>query len=312
MTVFIPEHVRTGGLVPTPDLMWPINDALANLPKIKVPSSPLELPRRAKDSGDPDVGAVVAVNDHLIPVSSDLTSDEQDMLSTSVLWIQHVLQGYCTGDPNKGYLGWTLEKFSDPDTRNTTVFYDAVISVLAKYCGWIALVGNYNTSYTDQTKKGEIDISAVVKTVLAAVAAPGTAEMLAVGAAALASKEQDTGVSNVGNFFWNSKYHKDEKCQFTVTPALKNENNFVEYAYLLTYESIIQDDWRTLFVQSHYEEFTFSACSAQIRLALPQWNAKVDPNVVKDIPEPRPTTVGEYVKYRLGEFVSTQIQTAPI
>lgn len=293
MSIRIPNHVSNGGFIPEQSLLRKINSALSDFPKTTL-ADPKTLTRKIKDT-QPTASTLAAVNDHLIPVSSDLTADEQFMLTTTVLWIQHTLQGYCTGSISSGCLGWSIDKFSDPDVRNSEEFYKAVIYTISNWCGWAANSGSFNTTYHDKTHKGNLDIISIVRTVLSAVAAPGTAEMLAIGAQEIVSQDQDTGVSNVGNFFWNEKYHHQSKCQFVVTPAIKNVEYYVDYAYLITYESITQDDWRTLFIQNSYEEFIFSASSVQLRLSLDQWNI-----VKSDVCD------------RLSKWLTDQVKHAPL
>ena len=303
MSVHIPEYVRTGGFIPDAHTMDSIRRSVASVAARKVPSDSKSREGTRATTRDGAPAFVYAVNEQLLPTSSDLNDAETEMLTTTILWIQHVLIGHCTGTTNGG-LGWSQEKFSDPDTRNSQDFFDAVSFVVQMYTPWVGIAGTFNTTYKDQTHKGDINILSVVEKILSAVAPPAAAEQMAQAAAQIVSRDMSVGVSNVGNFFWNSKYHSESKCQYLMSPGIKTSPYAVEYSYLLTYQSIIQEDWRTLFVSHTYEQFIFSASSLQIELYLSQWTA-ADP----DNPG---QTVRSSVRARLAQWLANEIHGAPI
>lgn len=297
-----PNHVA--GFLPSHPEMASIRGALATVEVEPVPSD-VKLwgnPEYEKDTLHSERTAskpasLTAVNDHLIVVADDLSKEEVEMITATVLFAQHVIQGYCTQ-----VLRWDVRKVADPDTRNSKEFYDAVTTAIALYLPFVVISGNFSTEYHDKKTSGHIDIAKIVTEILTVVAAPGTAAMLAAGAAELASGDTGTGVDSVGTLFWNSKSHSNAKSQFTTTSAVKNVSYAVDYAYLLIYESMTQESWRSLFVEYQSEEFTFSAASLQIRVALTSWMA-ADPRTGK--------TVRQTVLDRLGSLFTSQIDGAP-
>jgi hypothetical protein len=278
--IHIPEHVRTGGFVPTEAEMEQINAVVRVTPK------------KSPGPGSARSGRIMltAINDHLVPMTPAMSDAEREMVATTILWIQHVT----TGALKK--MGWSDAKISDPKVRNSQEFWEAVQKVITTYTGWVAISKSYNTTFVDKTYKGSIDIAGVVQTVLKVIASAEAAEQLGQVAANLAVS-QDTGVSNVANFFWNHKYHSKSDSQFTMSPATKNSAGDPEYTYLFTYESIVQDDWRSLFVQSHYEEFTLSAVGMTLRFYLNVWQQP---------------GIGDAVKRRLSQWISSDIDSAPV
>ena len=262
MLIHVPAHVKTGGFIPDSATIASLKQSLADVSVPKVTGDQEFRKSAPVNRSQAFPSSVAAVNDHLIPFSDALSADEIRMLTTTILWIQHALIGYCTTT-----LGWSKEKFSDPAVRNSTEFFDAIAYVVEQYCGWV-MVGDLN----HRTYDGNINIMSAVGTSLKVVVGEDAAEMLAQGAALLASDNQGAGVSDVGNFFWNQKYQSQSQCQFSVSPAIKDESGSVYYAYLSIYESTVQNDWRTLFVQSHYDGLTLSTCIVPLRLGLDLWN----------------------------------------
>jgi hypothetical protein len=279
-TIHIPQIVRTGGFVPTEAEMGKMNAIVSATPK-KSPG-----PSSARSG----TTVLTAINDHLVPMSAAFSDAEREMVATTILWIQHVTTGTLK------QMGWSDSKIADPKVRNSQEFWNVVQTVITKYTGWVAISKSYDTTYRDRTYKGSIDIAGVVQTVLKAIASAEAAEQLGQVAANLAVS-QDTGVSNVANFFWNHKYHSQSDSQFTISPATKNAAGDPEYTYLFTYESIVQDDWRSLFIQSHYEEFTLSAVGMTLRFYLNIWQQP---------------GIGDAVRQKLSQWLGSDIAHAPV
>jgi hypothetical protein len=302
LNIHAPSHIA--GFLPSHSEMASIRSALATVDLEPVPSDvrlwgdpEYEINTLDSQRANSKPASLTAVNDHLIVVADDLSKEDVEMITATVLFAQHVIQGYCTQ-----VLKWDAQKVADPDTRNSKAFYDAVTTAISLYLPFVVISGNFSTQYHDKKTSGHIDIAQIVTDILKVVAAPGTAAMLAAGAAALASGDTGTGVDSVGTLFWNSKSHSNAKSQFTTTSAVKNVNYAVDYAYLLLYESMTQESWRSLFVEYQSEEFTFSAASLQIRVAQASWLA-TDPNTGK--------TVRQMVLDRLGNLFTSQIDGAP-
>jgi hypothetical protein len=284
-TIIIPEYVRSGGFVPTAEELARIQNALAAVPSES----------RGFDAGvviapSTEPTNLIAVNDHLIPmaVSPDaISQEEKEMASTTALWIQHVTIGLCKDR------GWKPEKIADPVVRDSKEYWDICLEAITRYTGWVVLVRAIDTRYHDETHKGQIDISGAVRTILEVVASEESAKQLAYVAEKLRGPVS-VGVRDVATFWWNCSSPTHSASQFTMSPPVKKEA-WVEYYYLFTYENIRQDDWRALFVESHYEEFTLSVVCQTLGLYLDQWK-KVKDDVIK----------------KLDKWIHDQIHDAPI
>jgi hypothetical protein len=263
-TIIIPEYVRSGGFVPTAEELARIQNALAAV--------------------EPTI--VTAVNDHLIPMAS-FSPEEREMISVTVLWIQHMTIGLCKER------GWTPEKIADPKVRGSKEYWDICLEAITRYTGWVVPVKQLDTRYYGKTYKGKICISEVLTTILGDVGSAESAKQLAYVAEKLRGPVS-VGVRDVVTFWWNCSSSGGSSSECTMSPPVKREA-WVEYNYLFTCESIRQEKWDTLFVPSYHKEFTFSVVCQTLGLYLDQWK-KVKDDVIRGA----------------GKWIHDQIHDAPI
>lgn len=234
--------------------------------------------------GDSTPTSVSAVNDQLtgLPPVSDF---EQDMIEKTFLWLQCVINGYAK------QAGWSSNDIHDADKRNTPQFWTFVNAALHD-TPWAYITFTNSQYIHNSVHSGSIDLYGIVASAVAVITGTKGSDAMAATAKNMATSKS-VGINDVGSFFWNHKYTHQEKSQWMSGPVLRT-NATLSSCYAFTYMNYTQDDWRSLFVESHYQEFTLQVKGMAYDFLPQTWASQKDA-----------------VSAKVDQFVKDTVKNAP-
>jgi hypothetical protein len=248
--------------------------------------------------------SLTAVDDSLTLNSPDLNADWVAAASETHLYVQTVAKaiaqqkGLDIGDPNLyGKQGW----------------YDALASALAKYAGWVEIVGEKDVQVNNSTHSGTVNLSAIMGTIMTLyLGATAAAEWSTLNE--LLGNASDPGISDFMNFWWSRVAKSTTNTGMSVGPNVKSADNQVQWAVCFYSMTHVIDDWRTMFVSSTYEEFDVTAAGLTLTMdydnyvryaqsAVRTYLGNDITNQIRTAPVPKPVLGGAPVDGSLGDVI---------
>lgn len=253
------EYFRTAGFVPTRRETLNLHNDL----DISIYN---EIPKNIIQEASGHVDNVTAVTGQLI-TSGGLSSDEKNMTAITALWVQHVTIGIAKQH------GWTTAMLADPERVNSLEYWGYTLQAITQYTPWVVPYYRTYENYNKELHSGEINLAQIISTVIQVALGTEAAQKMS-ALAEIMQSTQNVGVENVATFFWNHKYEHHEQSKVSFSPIVRDTNGRCEMSFAYTFMSYTQEDWRSLFVQSHYEDFQLIVSSIGIKFYPSIWDMR--------------------------------------
>ena len=218
--------------------------------------------------------------------SPALTKEQVDAHGNLMGWIQDVAEGI------------VKQRGQDPRSWSTEMkskgWFDAWIKAVVEYAKFVTIVSDRGIGVSKSTHSGNVNIGAILDAAMKIYA----------GGEALATYQSlssllgnpSTSVKNFADFWWSHTKQSKTDTGVKFGPAiLTNDGESVEFTavYFSMSESI--DNWRTMFISSHYESVDVYTIGLTFQYTNADWK-----------------NYGQDIKDKLSPAVKNSIQSAPL
>lgn len=216
---------------------------------------------------------------------SKLTDEYRDAAAITRLWLQDVALGI---SKQKGY------KIDDPAFMRSREYMDCFFKAVIDYTKWVEVVGDQCIDSQKTTHSGELNLGEIMKAMLQMYVGVELADEW-LNLTALLAGDVDTSVKDFMTFWWSSVNRNNSNSEMQVGPTFLSEDRECKFTIVQYSYNFQLNDWRSLFVSSHYEEFDVYSLGNTFQ---------IDINVYKDYEDE--------IKTKLGVDIKNSIHNAPI
>ncbi len=216
---------------------------------------------------------------------SKLTDEYRNAASITRLWIKEVALGI---SKQKGYDVDKSEFFRSKE------YMDCFFKAVVDYTKWVEVVGSQCVDSEKSTHSGELNIGEIMKSILQIYIGVELADGWG-SLTALLAGDVDTSVKDFMTFWWSNVNRNNSNSDMQVGPTFLSSDNECKFTIVQYSYSFQLNDWRSLFISSHYEEFDIYSLGNTFQ---------IDMSVYKDYEAE--------IKKKLGVEIEKGIHDAPI